>query len=380
MGQTLLEAIPAADRRHDVKEGVVLGDRKVVHHAVVRRFEPDLANQLAAGRDLVVGAILGAQSGGGIAEGNHVAGPRIDLRMRRKSLARHLAVEGRVALRLEGHRVHHECRRIFLQGVQLATMNPSVGVGRAANLALDQFIVRERIAVRAEQSLAGGIFELPFVGSRPALLEIAPTVVDMEARDHAIAIERDVVAQAGWKLRIRLHAVESAVQFPRNGSLVDKTYNVRFDAGRGVEAREAGRIGEMSHDASLTRSFVSYTNDYNKGIGWYDKKKSWQSPRHMSRAMMISARSATSSGSTSGWLTVPSTGISWRLSRISTSRRSRSPCFGWSTTIPILRNLILPSACAWIAPPPWPSSIGSSPGGIWCAASRRATDASRRSI
>ena len=38
---------------------------------------------------------------------------------------------------------------------------------------------------------------------------------------------------------------KGAVQFPRNCSRVDETYNVRFDAGGGIEAREAGCLGEM---------------------------------------------------------------------------------------------------------------------------------------
>src|SRR6059058_378807 len=38
--QALPEALPAADRRHDVKQRVIGGDREVMHHAVVGRLEP----------------------------------------------------------------------------------------------------------------------------------------------------------------------------------------------------------------------------------------------------------------------------------------------------------------------------------------------------
>src|SRR5207248_10381354 len=56
--------------------------------------------------------IFAAQTGRGVAEGDHVAGLRVDLRMRGEGLTGHLAVECSIGLRLQGRGVHEERRRI----------------------------------------------------------------------------------------------------------------------------------------------------------------------------------------------------------------------------------------------------------------------------
>ena len=132
-------------------------------------------------------------------------------------------------------------------------MDPGVGVGRAANPALHRFVIREGVAIGAEQRPARGAFQFPFVGTGPALPEIATAVVDVEAADHAVAVEGDVIAEARRKLGIGLHPEERAVQFPGNCALVREIYNVRFDARGRVEVRESGCLGKMSHDTSRRR-------------------------------------------------------------------------------------------------------------------------------
>jgi hypothetical protein len=72
-------------------------------------------------------------------------------------------------------------------------------------------VIGQRVAIGAEQRLSGLVLQLPLVGLRPALAEIALAVVDVEPGDHAVAVEGDVVAQPRRKLRVGLDAVESAV-------------------------------------------------------------------------------------------------------------------------------------------------------------------------
>jgi hypothetical protein len=81
---------------------------------------------------------------------------------------------------------------------------------------------------------------------RIPLTEVAAAVVDVEAADHAIAVEGDVVAEARRKLWIGLHPEERAVELAGNCALVREIYNVRFDARGCVEARESGRLGKWA--------------------------------------------------------------------------------------------------------------------------------------
>src|SRR6185369_1024520 len=97
MRQALSQSLPVADGRHDVKYRVILGNRKIMHHAVVRNLEPELADQFARRGDLIERAVVRAQSRRCIAEGDHVAGAGIDLWVGRKGLPDHLAFKSRVA-------------------------------------------------------------------------------------------------------------------------------------------------------------------------------------------------------------------------------------------------------------------------------------------
>jgi hypothetical protein len=81
----------------------------------------------------------------------------------------------------------------------------------------------------------------------------------MEARDHAVAVECDVVAQARRELRVGLDSVKRAIQLGRNCALVHQIYNVGFNPRRRVETGEAWRVREVGHLASPSIEFVSYT-------------------------------------------------------------------------------------------------------------------------
>src|SRR5690606_9457122 len=103
------------------------------------------------------------------------------------------------------------------------------------------------VAIVAEQRLARLVLQLPLVGPRPALAEIALTVVEMEAADHAVAVEGDVVTMPGRELRIGLDAVERAIELGGNRADMLQVADVGFDPARRVEAGEAGGIGKLGH-------------------------------------------------------------------------------------------------------------------------------------
>src|SRR5690606_15354526 len=146
--------------------------------------------------------------------------------------------------------------------------------------ALDRLVVGQRVAVGAEQRLAGLVLELPLLGLCPALAEIALAVVEVEAADHPVAVEGDVVTEARRELRIGLDAVERAVELGRNRAGVLQIGDVRLDPARGVEAGEARGVGEMRHRGSsrcapwrcriarpLLRMIVCSTNDSASSLG-----------------------------------------------------------------------------------------------------------------
>ncbi|HXC22813.1 MAG TPA: hypothetical protein VNV13_15115 [Steroidobacteraceae bacterium] len=112
-------------------------------------------------------------------------------------------------------------RGILFQCVKLAAVNPGIGVGGAADPALDRFVIGQGIAISPEQSLARRLFELPLVGLGPALPKVALAAVNMESRDHPVAIERNVIAEARRELRIGLNTKKRAVKFRRNCALVN---------------------------------------------------------------------------------------------------------------------------------------------------------------
>src|SRR5256886_17614808 len=94
-------------------------------------------------------------------------------------------------------------------------------------------------SVCAEQRPARRPFQLPLVGTGPALPEIALAVVEVEAADHAVAVEGDVIAQPRRELWVGLHPEESAVQLTGNRALVSQIHDVRLHTRGRVEARKA---------------------------------------------------------------------------------------------------------------------------------------------
>jgi hypothetical protein len=115
--------------------------------------------------------------------------------------------------------------------------------------------------ISGKRAAPGGNFGLPLVRLGPALLEIALAIVKVEAGDHAIAVEGNIIAQHRRKLRIGLHAEERAVQLGRNRALVLQVGNIGLHAAGGVETGETGGIGELRHcDVLSLRQIVCSTN------------------------------------------------------------------------------------------------------------------------
>ena len=69
-----------------------------------------------------------------------------------------LALEIIPAQRLERDGVHGVRRTVLLAGEQHAPPEGDIGVGRGADDALDAFVVREGVAVAAEEAATGGGF------------------------------------------------------------------------------------------------------------------------------------------------------------------------------------------------------------------------------
>jgi DNA-binding MarR family transcriptional regulator len=87
----------------------------------------------------------------------------------------------------------------------------------------------------------------------------------MEACDHAVAVERDVIAQSRRELRVGLDAIERAVEPRRNRALVRQIDDVGFDPRWRIETGEARRVREVGHLASPAARLVSYTNQLYQG-------------------------------------------------------------------------------------------------------------------
>ena len=109
-------------------------------------------------------------------------------------------------------------------------MHHDIGVGGAADLALHGLLVSQRIAVGTKQRTARRALQLPLVGLYVTLLEIDGAAAKAEQADHAVAIEELVVLEQRRKLRIRMDAVERAVQLTGHFALDLQVQDVAFKA------------------------------------------------------------------------------------------------------------------------------------------------------
>ncbi len=245
--QACLQALPAADDGNDVEYCVILRHPEVMHHAVVGQLEPDFALEFVLLVELVVGDVAREQAFRGVGEGAHGAGTRIDLRVGGEGRALHLALKVRVAQGLQGDRVQHERRAVFLQRQELAAIHHDVGVGGAAVAACDARIVGERVTVGAEQGAAGALLRTNLSVRGAALLEVEAAVGEGEHGDHAVAVEPDVVAETRGQLGIGRYPVEGAIDVRGDLALDFEVLQVHLEARGRVESCIAGARRELGH-------------------------------------------------------------------------------------------------------------------------------------
>jgi len=158
-----------------------------------------------------------------------------------------IRLEVGVARGFQGSRVHGHRRTVLLQRVEDAAVAHHIGVGGATIAALDALIVGEGVAVGAEQGALGLALQHEFVGADPALFEVDLAAAKAEHRDRAVAVEGDVVTRRRGELRIRLHAIEGAVDLVRKSALDLQVQDLALEAQRGVEARERRDVRELGH-------------------------------------------------------------------------------------------------------------------------------------
>ena len=130
-------------------------------------------------------------------------------------------------------------------------MDYNVGIGGTADAALHGLIVRQRVAVGAEQGLAGLPLNLPFVRPGITLLEIHLAVPEMEQGDHAVAVKELVVLKHGRQLGIGVHAVEGAVKLFGDLALDFQIKDIAFQAQGTQIAGKTGGIRVVCHGRVL---------------------------------------------------------------------------------------------------------------------------------
>ena len=226
-------------------------DRHVVDQADVGLLEAHLMADVAV---LVGGVqidIVGGQALGLVANGDHVAGQRIDLGMGGEGLALPLAVEVPGALGGQGVRVELVGQPVFLQREQPAGMGEGRGVGDRAQIRVQQVaharVVGVRVAVIAIELPAGRLLRLQAMGTHPAAVEVDLAALEAEAAGVAIGIQRRVIREQGGVIPVTADAVKGAVEV--RGDLAEDftVVDIRFKTGRGAKSAPRGLVKQVCH-------------------------------------------------------------------------------------------------------------------------------------
>jgi len=185
-------------QRNHIQHDVNSGHGKIVQHADVGHFDLRFPDFLALRRDFERNHIVTAETGGFVAEGDHVAGHRIHFRVGGESLADELAVKG--IGRYDGfqrQQVHGRRRAVFFQRQQEVLVVDDMGIGGAAAEAPDARIILRRIAVHREQQPAGLVLRQPAFVTDITGLVMHVTVLDPEHADMTFAVERNIALRSG---------------------------------------------------------------------------------------------------------------------------------------------------------------------------------------
>ncbi len=135
-----------------------------------------------------------------------------------------------LAQRFERARIEFYRRRAFHQCEQFAAMDDDVGVRGVVALALHGRIGGHRVAEQPEQTLAGGFFQLEFLGPHPAVEHRRAAVRDMKGIDHAVTVEPVILALARRIERLGSVAIKDADQVIRDLAIDDQVGGRRLEA------------------------------------------------------------------------------------------------------------------------------------------------------
>src|SRR5690606_8957163 len=121
---------------------------------------------------------------------------------------------------------------------QMPGMRHDIGVRDRALNAFDARVVRERIAVVAEEPAPRFALREEAMRADVAMLHVDVAVREAERRDDAVAVERVSVAAHGRKLLIGADAEEGALELARHLALDLEIEQLPFETERLVDRHE----------------------------------------------------------------------------------------------------------------------------------------------
>ena len=247
---TGLQAFQVCQRREQREDGVLFGDAEVMDGREVGLLEPLFRDQVAVLVGDAVGHVVRAQAAGLVAEEEQLTGHRVDAHVCGHRFRAQLAAKVIATDRLERVRVHFVAACIFLGHDQPAGMPDRRGVGDRAVHVLHFGQVGEAVAVFAEQRVAR--LALGLEARRPHIADVVVdgAAVDVEAADHAVARQGDVVRVARGVGRIGHGAEEGALDLGRDLPFDLQVAGRPFDADGTIETVELDGIRISSHGVS----------------------------------------------------------------------------------------------------------------------------------
>ena len=143
------------------------------------------------------------------------------------------------------------------------------GVGDGAVDAGDRGIVGERVAVAAEQRAAGLLLGEVALGLDVPDVEIDRAALEVEARDHPVGVERDVVVEHRRVRVVGHRAEERAVDLGRDLAFDREVAHRDFGAAREVAADEMDGLWKGVHGPVLSpdSSWINANDCYNRREG-----------------------------------------------------------------------------------------------------------------
>ena len=211
---TATQPLDIGGGRIDREQGVMFGDREVVHHRAIGRVKPLFAHQFAGGVDHRIGDFGAGEAVGLIAVKKQFAGLGVNADMCRHRFGFQRAVEIIAAERVERDRINAIGAAIFLGHQQAASVPDRGCIGDGAIDARHVGIIGKGVAIPAKARAPRLVFRQPARGADIAHGEIGGAIgVERQAADHAVARQHIVVGEFGREMRIGNRAVKAAAHF-----------------------------------------------------------------------------------------------------------------------------------------------------------------------